>query len=169
MKKGQILEGVVTHVAFPNKSVVTVKEVSENGAVTETNALVKGALPGQTVSFVVKKSRKDKCQGRLKSVLKKSPMETAEPMCPNFGTCGGCNYQSLPYETQLEIKKKQVLELIDKVYAAPAPNESSSSAEKKHECPEDTNLLSMPKKPVKDYIYDGILSSPDICAYRNKM
>ena len=105
MKKGQVLEGIVTHVDFPNKSRVTVKDVSENGVITETNALVKGALPGQTVSFVVKKARKDKCQGRLKDVIKKSPLETVEPICPNFGICGGCNYQTLPYESQLDIKK----------------------------------------------------------------
>ena len=156
MKKGQIYEGVVTHVDFPNKSRVCVKEVSEDGTVTETNALVKGALPGQTVSFVVKKARRDKCQGRLKEVVKKSPLETAEPMCPNFGTCGGCNYQSLPYETQLELKKNQVLELIDKVYAAEQTEVANTENAK-------TEIVK------KDYIYDGILPSPDICAYRNKM
>lgn len=170
MKKGQILEGVVTHVAFPNKSRVTVKEVSENGVVTETNVLVKGALPGQTVSFSVKKARKDKCQGRLKDVIKKSPLETAEPICPNFGTCGGCNYQTLPYETQLEIKKKQVLELIDKVYSSKPDNEILSSDKEGQESSlGNDNTAVLPHKPVKDYVYDGILSSPDICAYRNKM
>lgn len=170
MKKGQILEGVVNHVAFPNKSRVTVKEVSENGVVTETNALVKGALPGQTVSFVVKKARKDKCQGRLKEVIKKSPLETVEPMCPNFGTCGGCNYQTLPYETQLEIKKKQVLELIDKVYSSKPDNEILSSDKEGQESSlGNDNTVVLPCKPVKDYVYDGILSSPDVCAYRNKM
>ena len=194
MKKGQIYEGVVTHVDFPNKSRVCIKEVSEDGTVTESNALVKGALPGQTVSFVVKKARKDKCQGRLKEVVKKSPLETAEPMCPNFGTCGGCNYQSLPYETQLELKKNQVLELIDKVYASEqteAVNMENASTEiaKKDDCvPQEISGLDCSctdktnngensedlqslryHKPVKDYIYDGILPSPDICAYRNKM
>lgn len=170
MKKGQVLEGIVTHVDFPNKSRVTVKEVSENGVVTETNVLVKGALPGQTVSFSVKKARKDKCQGRLKDVIKKSPLETAEPICPNFGTCGGCNYQTLPYETQLEIKKKQVLELIDKVYSSKPDNEILSSDKEGQESSlGNDNTAVLPHKPVKDYVYDGILSSPDICAYRNKM
>lgn len=170
MKKGQVLEGVVTHVDFPNKSRVTVKDVSENGVITETNALVKGALPGQTVSFVVKKARKDKCQGRLKDVIKKSPLETVEPICPNFGICGGCNYQTLPYETQLDIKKKQVLELIDKVYAS--NNDSDilpcGNADKEDDLNNEEKVL-LPCKPVKDYVYDGILSSPDVCAYRNKM
>ena len=173
MKKGQVLEGIVTHVDFPNKSRVTVKEVSENEVVTETNALVKGALPGQTVSFVVKKARKDKCQGRLKDVIKKSPLETVEPICPNFGICGGCNYQTLPYETQLDIKKKQVLELIDKVYASnndsdilPCGNIDKEGQDSKLG---NDNIAVLPHKPVKDYVYDGILSSPDVCAYRNKM
>ena len=79
-------------------------------------AIVKGALPGQTVEFSVKKARKNKCEGRLRAVLKKGQLETREAKCPNFGTCGGCNYQEIPYEQQLALKKEQVLRLIDAVY-----------------------------------------------------
>ena len=116
MKKRQIYTGVVERVDFPNKAVVKAQVPQPDESVATEYAVVKGALPGQTVEFSVKKARKNKCEGRLRSVLKKGQLETREAKCPNFGTCGGCNYQEFPYEQQLALKKEQVLRLIDAVY-----------------------------------------------------
>ena len=90
MKKGNIYEGVVKKVEFPNKAYVDVIEKDENGNEQKTLTLVKGALPGQKIKFRAKKVRKDKSQGILLEVTEKSPLETAEPMCCRFGKCGGC-------------------------------------------------------------------------------
>lgn len=147
MKKGNIYEGVVKKVEFPNKAYVDVIEKDENGNEQKTLTLVKGALPGQKIKFRAKKVRKDKSQGILLEVTEKSPLETAEPMCCRFGKCGGCSYQTLPYEKQLELKRNQVLEIIDNVY----------------------KTLDSSLGIKKDYIYDGILPSPEIKGYRNKM
>ena len=147
MKKGNIYEGVVKKVEFPNKAYVDVIEKDENGNEQKTLTLVKGALPGQKIKFRAKKVRKDKSQGILLEVTEKSPLETAEPMCCRFGKCGGCSYQTLPYEKQLELKKNQVLDIIDTVY----------------------KTLDSSLGIKKDYIYDGILPSPEIKGYRNKM
>ena len=116
MKKKQIYTGVVERVDFPNKAVVKAQVPQPDESVATEYAVVKGALPGQTVEFSVKKARKNKCEGRLRTVLKKGQLETREAKCPNFGTCGGCNYQEIPYEQQLALKKEQVLRLIDAVY-----------------------------------------------------
>lgn len=116
MKKKQILTGVVERVDFPNRAVVKAQVPQPDESVATEYAVVKGALPGQTVEFSVKKARKNKCEGRLRAVLKKGQLETREAKCPNFGTCGGCNYQEIPYEQQLTLKKEQVLRLIDAVY-----------------------------------------------------
>ena len=116
MKKKQILTGVVERVDFPNRAVVKAQVPQPDESVATEYAVVKGALPGQTVEFSVKKARKNKCEGRLRSVLKKGQLEAREAKCPNFGTCGGCNYQEIPYEQQLALKKEQVLRLIDAVY-----------------------------------------------------
>ena len=105
MKKGQVYEGVVERVDFPNKGIVKTEEGS---------CVVKNALPGQKVSFGVNKVRKGKAEGRLLEILEKSPLETESP-CPHFGTCGGCTYISLPYEEQLKIKEEQVKKLLDSV------------------------------------------------------
>ena len=116
MKKRPIYTGVVERVDFPNKAVVKAQVPQPDESVATEYAVVKGALPGQTVEFSVKKARKNKCEGRLRSVLKKGQLEAREAKCPNFGTCGGCNYQEIPYEQQLALKKEQVLRLIDAVY-----------------------------------------------------
>uniref|UniRef100_UPI000AA66624 hypothetical protein n=1 Tax=Clostridium sp. NkU-1 TaxID=1095009 RepID=UPI000AA66624 len=47
--------------------------------------------------------------------MEHSSLETAENPCPHFGSCGGCVYQTIPYEEQLKIKEQQVKDLIDGV------------------------------------------------------
>lgn len=106
MKKGTQYVGEVLRVDFPNKGILNIDG---------EKAVVKNTLPGQKISFVVNKIRKDKCEGQLVEVFAKSPLETAEPKCIHFGPCGGCTYQTLPYETQLEIKEEQVKNLLDEV------------------------------------------------------
>lgn len=103
-EKGQIAEGNVTTVEFPNKGIVMTDEGER--------VIVKNTIPGQRVSFAVNKVRKGKAEGRLLETVKKSPLETADT-CRHFGQCGGCTYQSLPYEEQLKIKEKQVRGMIE--------------------------------------------------------
>ena len=105
MKKGEILEGTVERIEFPNKGIVVCEEGS---------CVVKNALSGQRVSFRVSKARKGKAEGRLLEVLEKSPLETGSP-CSCFGVCGGCTYLSLRYEEQLRIKEEQVKKLLESV------------------------------------------------------
>lgn len=102
MKKGQIIEGVVERVDFPNKGIV----VCGDGVCT-----VKNALPGQKVRAAVNKARNGRYEGRLLEVLEPSPLETGSP-CPHFGSCGGCTYLSFPYEESLKIKEGQVRRLL---------------------------------------------------------
>ena len=107
MKKGQIYEGMVEHVSFPNKCVVAVEG-------EEKKVVVKNALEGQKVRFRLSKARKGKCEGNLLEVLEPSPVEltVADVPCVHFGACGGCTYQHLSYEDQLALKEKQIRELL---------------------------------------------------------
>ena len=79
MKKGQIYEGMVEHVSFPNKCVVAVEG-------EEKKVVVKNALEGQKVRFRLSKARKGKCEGNLLEVLEASPIElTGEDVpCVHF-------------------------------------------------------------------------------------
>ena len=107
MKKGQVIEGIVKEIQFPNKGMVEVEG-------EERKVIVKNVLPGQKVRASVNKIRKGKAEGRLLEVLEKS-QEEIESACPHFQDCGGCTYQNLPYEKQLELKASQVKALLDLV------------------------------------------------------
>ena len=56
MKKGQMCEGIVEKIKFPNKGIVKVED---------SEVTVKNTIPGQKVSFVINKKRKGKAEGRL--------------------------------------------------------------------------------------------------------
>lgn len=131
MKKGQIAEGIVRNVEFPNKGMVYTDEGDR--------VIVKNTIPGQKVSFAVNKVRKGKAEGRLLETLEKSPLETDSP-CPHFGECGGCTYQSLPYEAQLKLKENQVRGLMEDAIG-----------------------------DACEYEFLGIKGSPRVQGYRNKM
>jgi len=107
MKKGQVVEGIVKEIQFPNKGMVEVEG-------EERKVIVKNVLPGQKVRASVNKIRRGKAEGRLLEVLEKSP-EEIKSACPHFQDCGGCTYQNLPYEKQLELKASQVKALLDPV------------------------------------------------------
>ena len=133
MKKGQIVEGIIERVDFPNKGILR----TEDG----TRVIVKNAIMGQKVSAAVNKVRKGKCEGRLLEILEKSALELPELGCVHYGICGGCTFQSLPYEEQLKMKEKQVKDLIDAVIT----------------------------EENKGYEFLPIKASPRPKAYRNKM
>ena len=105
MKKGQVYEGVIESVEFPNKGIVNVSQ-------EDRCVIVKNGVPGQKVRFSVNKVKKGKAEGRLLEVIEKAPQEI-EPACPHFGQCGGCTYQNLPYEEQVKLKESQVKAMMD--------------------------------------------------------
>ncbi len=106
MKKGQVYEGVIERVEFPNRGIVAVEG-------EEKKVIVKNGIPGQKVKFAVNKMRKGKAEGRLLEVLEKSPLEQRDPVCSIFPACGGCMYQTMPYEEQVRMKGQQVKEILD--------------------------------------------------------
>ena len=110
MKKGQIYDGIVTQVSFPNKCEVTVEG-------EEKKVMIKNALVGEKVRFRLSKVRKGKCEGNLLEVLEPAPQELCgeQISCVHFGACGGCTYQHLSYEDQLALKKQQIRELLEPV------------------------------------------------------
>lgn len=103
MKKGDIVEGVVERVEFPNKGYV---------ALEDRTALVKGVIKGQKVKVRIKRARADRCQAMLLEVLEPSALEDAVPKCPHFGACGGCTYQTMSYTNQLRVKNEMVMQLM---------------------------------------------------------
>lgn len=106
MKKGQVYEGLIEKVEFPNKGIVSVEG-------EEKKVIVKNGIPGQKIRFAVNKMRKGKAEGRLLEVLEQSPLETRKPVCSIFPACGGCMYQTMSYDDQMKMKAEQVREILD--------------------------------------------------------
>lgn len=110
MKKGNIYEGIVEEINFPNKGVVSYKDENE-----ESRVIVKGALPGQRIEYRLTKKKNGRNEGKLLKVIEKSALEDRADICPHFGICGGCSFQSMSYANQLELKSKFVKDLLDSV------------------------------------------------------
>ena len=104
MKKGSIVRGRVERLDYPNRGIV----LTDEGEFLE----VKDVIPGQTIEAVVTRGREGASKGRLRAVVERSPMEQADSPCPLAGRCGGCSYQTLPYEEQLKLKEEQVRRLL---------------------------------------------------------
>ena len=60
-------------------------------------------LPGETVRVRLTQDKQNFARGELVEVVTASP-ERIDPKCKHFGKCGGCHYQNLSYENQLQAK-----------------------------------------------------------------
>ena len=94
-----ILESVeIENIAAEGKSIAHV-----NGKVL----FVPFAIPGDIVDVLVTGKRKSFMEGTVVRMVKPSAMRI-DPFCSHYGVCGGCKWQPLPYQKQLEFKQQQV-------------------------------------------------------------
>ncbi|MFA6636378.1 MAG: TRAM domain-containing protein [Candidatus Omnitrophota bacterium] len=75
---------------------------------------VKGALPGEEVLARVTKETSNYSEAVALDVVKSSP-DRIVPVCPYFGSCGGCQLQHLSYSKELYYKNEQVKELFKRI------------------------------------------------------
>ena len=75
---------------------------------------VKGGVPGDICDITVFKRRKKFWEAKIEKIIKKSRYRI-QPKCTHFGTCGGCKWQNMHYEAQLEFKQNQVLDNFSKI------------------------------------------------------
>jgi len=68
---------------------------------------IDNAVPGDTVTVQTHKKRKAYYEGSAIAVTKYSE-KRVDPVCPHFGTCGGCKWQNMGYEHQLFFKQKEI-------------------------------------------------------------
>ena len=104
MKKGDMVEGTIETVDFPNKGILKAdgKEI-----------IVKNVIPGQVVRGRVNKKKAGKIEACLLEVLQHSPMETCAAGCSLFPDCGGCLYRTMEYSSQLKMKEQQIRRLME--------------------------------------------------------
>lgn len=104
MKKGNECEILIEATEFPGYGI---------GVFEEEKIYVKNTVPGQKVKVRVTKKRKKYSEASLMEVLEDCNY-SIKPECPHFGLCGGCTHQFVSYDKQLEFKKQQVLDLLEK-------------------------------------------------------
>ena len=103
-RKKKTVEIEIKETIFPNKSIA---EYDGN------TVMFKGGIKGQKVKVVLGRKKKGYIEGKLLEVLERSPLEK-DISCSYIEDCGGCTYQTLLYEDELELKKNQVLALFEK-------------------------------------------------------
>lgn len=74
---------------------------------------IKNTFPGQKVAARLSKKKKNYLEAKLIEVLENVDY-AVEPPCPHFNLCGGCNSQFIPYDLQLKLKVKQVMDLFER-------------------------------------------------------
>jgi 23S rRNA (uracil1939-C5)-methyltransferase len=87
-------------------------------------------VPGDRVRAVVTRKKKRHLEAAIQEVVRPSP-DRIEPRCKHFGICGGCSWQCMRYDAQLEFKRKQVQELLERIGGL-----SSVTVEPTVPCPE---------------------------------
>lgn len=105
LQPGRVVTLSITDIAFGGEGV---------GRVGQFVVFVPFVLTGEEVEAEITEVKKQFARARLVRVLKAAP-ERVEPPCRYFGTCGGCQYQHVAYETQLGWKRKQVADLMQRM------------------------------------------------------
>ena len=75
---------------------------------------INGAIPGDICNITVFKKRRKYWEARIDKIIKKSKYRI-EPKCSHFGTCGGCKWQNMQYDAQLNFKQNEVLNNLSKI------------------------------------------------------
>ncbi len=129
-----------------NKNIV-LQNVAVTDYAAEGKALAKldgkvifiaGAVPGDVADIMLTKNKKDWAEGRVLKINEYSTSRV-EPFCNHFGVCGGCKWQMLPYEKQLQYKQQEA----------------------------EQNLIRIGK--VNDAVFLPIAGADDTVHYRNKL
>ncbi|HRN78805.1 MAG TPA: 23S rRNA (uracil(1939)-C(5))-methyltransferase RlmD [Ferruginibacter sp.] len=75
---------------------------------------ISGAVPGDVVHLRLTKVKKDWAEARVLEVVESS-VQRVDPFCQHFGVCGGCKWQMLPYEKQLEYKQQEAAQNLQRI------------------------------------------------------
>ena len=96
---------------YPILENITIEDVAAEGkCIVRHNDLVifvPFCVPGDVVDLQIKRKKHSYAEAEVVRFVKYSDLR-CEPMCEHFGICGGCKWQNLPYEAQLQFKQKQV-------------------------------------------------------------
>lgn len=84
------------------------------GRYEDFTVFVQYGIIGETVEVLVTEVKKTYAKGKLVNIIKKSPNRVI-PKCDIYYKCGGCQLQHMDYEKQLEVKRQQVVDAIERI------------------------------------------------------
>lgn len=111
------------------KELPVLEGVNIDGIAAEGNAIarvdnmvvfVPYGAPGDVATVRLTRKKNSYAEGRIERLEEPSPIRL-EPRCDHFGLCGGCRWQHLPYESQLQFKRQQVVDCLDRIAKVPHP------------------------------------------------
>ena len=105
VKKGRILDIEITAAAFEGKGL---------GKVDDYAVFVKNTAPGDQVRVRIIKKKKKYAEGILLELLTPSP-DRITPKCRHAAVCGGCTWQHIPYNKELEYKTSHVTDHFERI------------------------------------------------------
>ncbi|MBQ0068195.1 MAG: 23S rRNA (uracil(1939)-C(5))-methyltransferase RlmD [Bacteroidales bacterium] len=76
--------------------------------------------PGDIIDLKITRKKHSFAEGSIARMVKPSEMRV-EPFCEHFGLCGGCKWQHLPYEFQLQCKQQQVVDALERIAKVEIP------------------------------------------------
>ena len=109
-----ITDVIIENVAAEGKAVSHVYLPGDDTSGPARVLFVEFAVPGDVVDVQVTRKKKSFLEGRIINIKKPSP-ERLEPFCEHFGVCGGCRWQPLPYDIQLNAKQRQVYDQLTRI------------------------------------------------------
>jgi 23S rRNA (uracil1939-C5)-methyltransferase len=71
-------------------------------------------IPGETVRARLTNEKRHYARAELLEIIEPSP-DRIEPRCPHFGVCGGCHFQHMIYEAQLQVKRTVVIDQLQRI------------------------------------------------------
>ncbi len=110
-KKVTLQDVLVTDYAAEGKSIA-----KHEGKVI----FIEQAVPGDVVDLLLTKNKRDWAEGLVLGYKSYSP-QRVNPVCTHFGTCGGCQWQMLPYPQQLLYKQQQAAQQLQRISKVALP------------------------------------------------
>lgn len=109
---------------LPELRDVNITDVAAEGnalaRVDEMVVFIPFGAPGDVADVKIDRKKRSYAEGHITRLTSPSPIRRTPP-CEHFGICGGCRWQHLPYEFQLQCKQKQVKDALERIAKIPFP------------------------------------------------
>lgn len=119
----------INKVARKRKDLPVVENFEITGVAAEGKSLgrwndlvvfVPYGAPGDIIDLKITRKKHSFAEGSIARMVKPSELRV-EPFCEHFGLCGGCKWQHLPYEFQLQCKQQQVVDALERIAKVEIP------------------------------------------------